>query len=216
VATSAGAPVAFVDTLPAPIGTTPFRVKGHVYKKMRDNVEATVPGGLVRFAERLEDPALRAFFAEPFFAGSWYDALPLSPFAITHARLLGVPLHYHCRERGRIVAGHDVPGVYRALLKLFSPTTLVGRLPRAASYYFDFGDVSLEWVAPNVARTSLSGLPFSLAIMLAGIVEGFMAMALELSGAKGVQVRTLEAVYDGGEIARVPTALVRHEASWSS
>jgi hypothetical protein len=190
-------------------------VKGHVYQKMRENVAETVDGGVERLLERIEQPAVREFFGQRFFGGSWYDALPMTILAAAHARLLGVPLHYHCRERGRIIAGRDVPGIYRALLKLVSPERLVGQLPRAAALYFDFGVASIEWVAPNVARTTLAGLPDVLGVMLAGIVEGFMATALELTGARDVRVRTVSVVYDGGEVSGICTAALQHEATWA-
>lgn len=210
----AGMPVPIVETLPTPIGASPFRAKGHLYEKMKENVGETVPGGLDAFLERLEDRELAKFFAQRFLTGSWYDALPMMPLAVTHSRVLGNALHYHCRERGRIVAERDVPGVYRAFLKLVSPELLVGKLPRAAALYFDFGHTTSELVPPGRARTRLSRLPFTLATMLAGTVEGFMAAALELCGGKDVQVRTLDVTFDGGVVAGIPTAAIRHEASW--
>lgn len=208
----AGAPVPVDDRLPMPPGTSPFHVKGHVYAKMKDDVEQTI--GVARLAERLEDPAVREFWGQPFAAGSLYDALPMTPLAITHARIMGTPMHPFCREKGRIIAGRDVPGLYRAVLRLFSPSTLVGRLPRAAMLYFDFGVGSVEWITPNVARTTLSGVPWSLAAMMSGILEGFISQALELTRAPGVTVRTLECVYDGGSVAGVATAALRHESTW--
>lgn len=212
----AGESVPFEDRLPAPIGTTSFRVKGHIYQKMKDNLAETVEGGGERLLERVESEEIRTFFRQHFFGGSWYDALPMAPLAHAHARLLGTPLHPHCRERGRIIATHDVPGIYKAVLRLFSPETLIGRLPRVATFYFSFGKCTAEQLGEGRARTTLGGLPYSLAPMLAGVVEGFVAVALEQSGAKGVVVRTLDAVYDGNVVDHVPTAVVRHEASWNT
>ena len=193
-------------------GTSPFRVKGPVYQKMKEDTDRECGEGRLR--ERLGDPALRESFDQPFFASVWYDALPITPLAIAHARLVGVPMHTHCREKGRGVAGQDVPGIYRALLRLFSPVTLVGRLPRAATFYFDFGASDLEWLDERHARTTLSAVPASVAPVLAGVIEGFMAMALELTRAPDVHVRTLEVVYDGGVLFDVPTAAIRHECRW--
>ena len=198
------------------IGATSFRVKGHIYQKMKVNLDATVDGGVERLLERVELPEVKEFLRQRFLGGSWYDAMPMGPLAYAHARLLGVPLHPHCRERGRIVATHDVPGIYKALLSLFSPETLISRLPRVATFYFSFGNAASEQLARGRARTSLGGLPYSLAPMLAGVVEGFIAVALEQSGAKCVQVRTLDVVYDGAVVDGIPTAIVRHESSWAT
>ncbi|MDB4944124.1 MAG: hypothetical protein JWP97_3658 [Labilithrix sp.] len=203
----------FEDALPAAIGATSFRVKGHVYQKMKDDME-TLAGGLASVLDRLEAPEVRAFLAQSFAGGGWYDALPLGPITSTHARLCGRPLHPFCRERGRIIATFDVPGIYKAMLRLFSPTTLVSRLPRVATLYFSFGKATVDQLAPNRARIALGNLPYTLAPMLAGVVEGFVAVALEQSGAKGVQVRTFDVTYDGQVVDGVPTATVRHESTW--
>jgi len=212
----AGDPVGLSDELPARLGSTPFRVKGHVYQKMLANVEETLEGGLERLLERIANADVREFYRQRFLAGTWYDALPMAPFSHAHARLTGVPMHPFFRERGRIIAANDVPGVYRALLKLFSPEMLVGRLPRVATFYFSFGGATAEPTEAGRARTTVHGLPFTLAPMLAGVVEGFIAEALSQCGAKNVQVRTLDVLYDGGIVATVPTATVRHESSWST
>ena len=202
------------DELPAPIDATSFRVKGHGYQKMKDDVATSLEGGVDELVDRLSARELRDFFVQRFLGGAWYDALPMGPLAQTHARLMGRPLHPFCRERGRTIATHDVPGIYKALLRLFSPRTLISRLPRVATLYFSFGKATAEQLAPNRARTALGNLPYSLAPMLAGVVEGFVSVALEQSGAKGVQVRTLDVTYDGAVVDGIPTAVVRHESSW--
>lgn len=203
------------EHLPAPIGSASFSVKGHIYQKMMDNLEQTLEGGRERLLERIEDPAIVEFARQRFLGGAWYDALPMGPLAHAHARIAGIALHPHCRERGRIVASFDVPGIYKALLRLFSPDLLVSRLPRVATFYFNFGKATAEQ-SPGRARTTLGGLPYSLAPMLAGVVEGFISVALEQSGAKGVVVRTLDVTYDGQAAFGIPTAAVRHESSWKT
>jgi hypothetical protein len=211
----AGQPVPIEEGLPAAIGTTSFRVKGHVYQKMKENVASTLDGGVERLLERIEQQDIRDFFQQRFLGGSWYDALPMAPLTYAHARLAGEPLHRFTRERGRITAEQDVPGIYKALLRLFSPATRISRLPRGATFYFSFGKAAAEQLEPTRARTTLSQLPYSLAPMLAGVLEGFIAVALEQSGAKGVQVRTLDVCYDGDVVDDVPTAWVRHESTWN-
>ncbi|HSO40925.1 MAG TPA: hypothetical protein VLT33_50710 [Labilithrix sp.] len=213
---TAGDPVELEELLPVPVGAASFRVKGHIYQKMMDNLEQTLEGGRERLLERVEDETIRDFARQRFLGGGWYDALPMGPLAHAHARIVGVALHPHCRERGRIVATHDVPGIYKALLRLFSPELLVPRLPRVATFYFNFGHATADQKAEGRVRTTLGGLPYSLAPMLAGVVEGFIAVALEQSGAKGLVVRTLDVTYDGEVIDGIPTAAVRHESTWKT
>ena len=215
VAARAGTSVPVEVALPAAIGAKSFRVKGHVYQKMKANVAAEVEGGVERLLERVEPPEVGEFFRQRFLGGSWYDALPMGPLSHAHARLAGKPLHPFCRERGRIIAQQDVPGIYKALLKLFSPSTLISRLPRVATFYFSFGKASAEQIDPTRARTTLAGLPYSLAPMLAGVVEGFISVALEQSGARNVEVRTIDVCFDGKSVDGIPTAWIRHESSWA-
>ena len=132
------------EALPAAIDATSFRVKGHVYQKMKHHLELDLEGGTERLLERVELPEVREFFRQRFLGGSWYDALPMGPLSHAHARLSGSPLHPFSRSRGRIVAEHDVPGIYKALLRLFSPSTLISRLPRVATFYFSFGKATAE------------------------------------------------------------------------
>lgn len=211
----AGEPVVVEDELPAPLGSASFRVKGHVYSKMKDRFDRTVDGGTRRVLERVGRDDVTAFLGQRFFATSWYDALPLGPLAMAHARLLGTPFHAHAREHGRVIAREDVPGIYKAVLRMFSPETVVGRLPRAATLYFDFGVTTADPVSAGRARIAVGGLPCSLAPLLAGVVEGFVGVSLELSGARGVVVRTTEVAYDGKLVDRIPTAVIRHEATWT-
>jgi hypothetical protein len=212
----AGDPVPIEDRLPAAIDATSFRVKGHIYQKMRANVDDEVAGGVERLLERVDDARVRDFFRQRFFAGSWYDAIPMGLLSHAHARLCAKAFHPFCRERGRIIATQDVPGIYKAVLRLFSPETLVSRLPRVATFYFSFGKGTAEQPTRGRARTALAGLPYNHAPMLAGVVEGFVAVALEQSGAKGVHVRTVDVAYDGGTIDGIPTAVIRHESSWET
>ena len=201
------------DRLPMPVGTSPFRVKGHVYQKMKADFEETTPGGIEYLLARIGDGALSAFAAQPFMASSWYDALPMMPLSLAHAHALGVPFHHHLRDRGRDVAQRDIPGIYRFLLRLSSPELVASRLPRVATQYFNFGEAEVKTVRPGLVHVSQSGVPATLVPLIAATTEGFVSAAMEMAGAGRVLVRCVDTLRDG-ERAGVTTSRVMLEVAW--
>ncbi len=202
------------DRLPMPAGASPFHVKGHVYQKMFEDFESTVDGGVATLVARSGEPGLDEFVQQKFMTGGWYDALPMMPLSIAHARACGVPLHAHLRDRGRWVAERDIPGIYRVLLRLASPELVVSRLPRAATQYFDFGACDVETLRPGVAHATLRGVPQSLVPLVAATTEGFVGAALEIAGARTVNVRCIDTPRDAARDA-IATMLVRLEIAWT-
>jgi hypothetical protein len=194
-----------------PAGTSPFRVKGHVYQKMMEDICAST--GLEPLLHFLRDEDVSRFAGQQFTAGGWYDALPMMPLSIAHARVAGVPFHQHLRERGRWVAEQDIPGIYRFLFKLASPEVLVSKLPRAAAMYFDFGDAECKTLRPGHVLTYQSGVPSLLVPLLAATTEGFVAAALEMAGARRPQVRCIATPKDGDR-AGLPTMTICLDVTW--
>jgi hypothetical protein len=195
-----------------PAGTSPFRVKGHVYQKMLEDFRATT--GLDALVRWMKDDDLTRFVEQQFTAGGWYDALPMMPLSIAHARVLGLPVHQHLRDRGRWVAEQDIPGIYRFLFNLASPELLVSRLPRAATMYFDFGGAEVKTMRPRHHHVYQTGVPSTLVPLLAATTEGFVAAALEMAGARRPQVRCIATPKDGDR-AGLPTMTLCLEITWS-
>lgn len=201
------------DRVPMPVGTSPFRVKGHVYQKMKADFDETAPGGVAGLLARIADEEITAFTEQPFMASSWYDALPMMPLSLAHAHALGVPFHHHLRDRGRQVAERDVPGIYRVLLRLATPELVASRLPRASTQYFDFGAAEAETLRPGLVRVWQAGVPVTLVPLIAATTEGFVSAAMEMSGARRVHVRCVDTPRDG-ERGGVSTLRVVLEVAW--
>jgi hypothetical protein len=199
--------------LPLAVGTSPFHVKGHVYTKMIDDFAQNVPGGVAAVLARADDPTLSRFAAQRFTAAGWYDALPMMPLSLAHARVLGIPYHVHLRDRGRYVAARDIPGVYRFLLRLATPDMVMRRMPRAAVQYFDFGPSDVVFVGKQRAFTNQAGVPETLVPLIAATTEGFVATALEMAGAHRVVVRCTATSKDGARDG-IDTFTVTLEATW--
>jgi hypothetical protein len=201
------------ERLPLAAGTSPFHVKGHIYGKMLDDFEESVAGGVSGVLARVGDSEITTFVRQRFTASGWYDALPMMPLSLAHARLLGIPFHQHLRDRGRRTAEQDIPGIYRFLIKLSSPEEVCHRLPKAASHYFDFGPADARLVAPRRVVSEQRGVPVTLVPLIAATTEGFVQAALEMAGAERVSVRCKSTVNDG-EKSGVATMTITLEGAW--
>lgn len=199
------------EKLPVAPGASPFHVKGHVYQKMFEDFEHSV--GVRALLDRVGDPAISNFASQPLLASSWYDALPLMPLSLAHARMLGLPFHQHLRDRGRWVAERDIPGIYRTLLALATPELVASRLPRASMTYFDFGNADACMLRPGLVRVAQEGVPQTLVPWIAASTEGFVSAAMEMAGGRRVVVKCVGSDRDGDKQG-IPTARVELEVTW--
>ena len=177
------------ERLPFPPGESPFHVKGNAYRGHVEYTDKHVPGGMKAAIERIQDEKLRAFFAQPFLASSWYDIFPLVAIGFVCARLAGRSFPDFLRARARQQAELDVGGVYRFLLSLASPETVVTKLPAVVAQYFDFGTVEVRRLGPRLYTAISHGWPRPLAAWYAPIQETYALYALESNGAKNPRAK---------------------------
>jgi hypothetical protein len=179
------------ENLPFAPGTSPFHIKGIAYRGHVDYANKYIPGGSAAVNATFRDPALVAFFEQPFLAASWYDALPILPVWYACAQVLKESPIEFLKKRTRHQAKDDINGVYRLILKLASPETVALRMPRAVGKYFDFGTTDARLVRPGVVRMEQTGLPLLMAPWFGIVGEAFLSVALEIAGAKRILVRRL-------------------------
>jgi hypothetical protein len=194
-------------------GGSGFRVKGALYRGAFEFYEQHVPGGLGAVQDALLDDEVRAFFQQPFLAGSWYDVLPMMPLALAAARVKNVPYAAMLRERGRLQAEADLGGIHKRLLDVGSPEELLSRLPRATSQYFDFGTTDVETAGRGHVVGRRTKMPTALVTWHTSGTEGYLLGALERVGASKPHVRwknTVEEPSDGA----IPTVTIPFEITW--
>ncbi len=190
-----------------------FRVKGLVYQGAREFYATAVIGGLDAVHAELRHPGLEAFWAQHFVPGGWYDILPIVEISRSAAHAAGVPHLRFVRDNAAWVARRDIGGVYRALLKLASPSLVATRLPRAALQYFDFGSAEGN-VTGNTLRAWQRGVPEPLGRWLIACVEGFAPVALGAAGAQNVVVRA-ELPESAGEDRGQRVVNLAYEIRWT-
>jgi hypothetical protein len=106
--------------LPFPVGTSPFRQRGAAYLADYRYYDAVVMGGHRAVIEAVADPAVRAFFRQPFRTSEWYDAYPGAYIEAVAARLRGLSFERHRRHTGIWHAEDAAHGIYATLLRIVS------------------------------------------------------------------------------------------------
>lgn len=178
-------------------GDSPFRSKGNVYRALFESADSRVPGGSAAVLERIDDPALAKFFAQPFLAGSSYDILPLVPFGMAGARILRVAYPEFVRAGAAFTAKRDMSGIYKVLLKLASPGAVVQRLPRILIQYFNFGKIDGRFISEREYEATVSGMPRPLILWLMNVAHGFIPVVLERAGARHIELRIGQGIVEG-------------------
>jgi hypothetical protein len=175
------------DSNPYQPGTSPFHVKGLTYRNAIDFFDSDLAGGSAAVIAELRDVRLREFLSQRFLAGTWYDVLPIVSILQTAAQVgRRTPLEL-MRKMARESAQKDINGVYRLLLKLASPETVVERLPGAAKQVFSFVTVAVQNFGERAYRVTSDGVPTLVAGIYMASTEAYVARALELAGAREVR-----------------------------
>jgi hypothetical protein len=190
-------------------GTSPFRVKGHVWQGALEYYNEHLPGGRVALETKL-DGDLRSFVGQRFLAGSWYDALPIAAVSLQAAKLAGVDQDEILRRRSRWQAERDIRGIYRMLVKLVSPETVVMRFGRVILQYFDFGSSDARMLDKNTCEVLERGIPLPLTLCMVPIAEGWATEALREAGAKNISFHA-DAPRKDGEKQGMDTYALRFE-----
>jgi hypothetical protein len=194
-------------------GKSPFHVKGHVYRSSIDYYSRVVSGGAALVFGHLDD-AHRAFFDQPFLAGSWYDALPLLPLSHVGAGARGMRHYDAMRERATAQAKQDVEGIYRAILRITSPELVALRVGRVLLQYFDFGHAYAQIVRPGTCEIVQSGVPVSLVELGTPLADGFIVTLVTMAGGRDVHFSAASPMPDG-RVEGMATMRVRYDVAWS-
>jgi hypothetical protein len=206
-------PLVLPARLPCPIGKSPFHIKGSAYAGIRSYQVKAVPRGLQGVLDSIEDPELRAFASQRFYANEWYDYLPALLIARAAAASASKPPEVFIGEVAVRHAEGDLRGIYRMLLLFTSPETAMRRMAMVHRQYFDFGRVQVRIVRDGEAESTLSGLPAIAAPFYALYLSEFVHRLLVLAGAKD-PVGIWEDPVRDGELEGIPTVTLRARTLW--
>lgn len=199
-----------------PVGQGPFRARGLAYVTALKYIDARFPGGRAGFLSALGpgDP-WAPYFSELFLVSGDYDASPLLRLYVACAAFVGDDVGRFIVERARRSAVADAQGMYKPMLHADTPEGMAERLHLAFKRYFPpCGAITIS-VAPGRFEGELSKLPEPMAGMHTSSTIGFVAGALDLTGAEEIHVEITSATPEG-EISGVPILTARFVATWRS
>lgn len=202
-----------IDAVPFAPGEAPFRLKGVVYNDLFLYLDEQIPGGRSVVLDGLKASKLGPFFTQPFVNVGWYDIFPLVALQKAAAQVVEIPHLDLVRGFARWTFPRQVYGIYKFLLKLTTPDTMVRSLGRAVGQFYDFVRVDVEQVRPKMYRSRGSNIPEMLAPPYMASSEVALLMLLDIAGAKGVRHRWLPPT-DDGELHGVRLVSVAREISW--
>lgn len=196
-------------------GTSPFHVRGAVYRAAIDHAERNVPGGLRRVRDACTDPALVEFMNQNFDSTGWYDVLPISPLSDLIAALMGVETNRYLHERTREHAERDLVGFYRLLMRAVSARSVALFLPKLTARYHDWGGIEARLRGPRSVETVRSGVPEPLLDWYSTVACSFAQTALEIAGAAGPHVVPSSCEPDGSTLG-VATYAMAFDVTWEA
>jgi hypothetical protein len=142
------------------------------------------------------EPGHRAALQEPILATQWYslDAFSALLDAWTRIVLGGEPRPLV--EHAEKLVGAQLRGIYRLFVRLGSPEWLVKKIAVAHQTYFRGTDVEVVVATPGRAVLRYVGFATRHRIV-ENVIVGFYRKALDISGAKEVEVRVTAPIADG-------------------
>jgi hypothetical protein len=204
------------DTRPLPFapGASPFHVKGTVYQGHLEWVARNCPGGIDGMNRAFRDPRLAPFLSQRFLAATRYDLLPAITSAYVVARLARLGFAEFLRLRSRIQAERDLGGIYRLLLKLSSPDTVVSRYAAVLAQYFDFVSATATLVSPGTIVIEQSKIPAMIFNWLGPVIETYIEVLIGRAGGASVKVATDPPAADG-DVQGVAAVRMLSRATWA-
>jgi hypothetical protein len=196
-------------------GTSPFHVRGAVYRAALDHAERHVPGGVKHVSDACADPALAEFMNQSFDSSGWYDVLPMSPLSDLIARLMGIETSRYLDERTREHAERDLAGFYRLLMRAVSARSVALFLPKLTARYHDWGGIEARLRGPRSVETVRSGVPEPLVNWYSTVACSFAEAALAIAGAPAPRVRP-SACEPEGAMFGIATYALSFDVTWDA
>jgi hypothetical protein len=178
-------------------GSSPFHARGVLFNEELALAQKALGGKMLDVVRRSGDAGLEAFISQRFSTLEWYDTLPLIFLGMLLARARGLSLNQHIRDVSEAHAARALTGFSGVVLKLVSTEAVATWLPRASSWYHDFGTAEAKVVGERHVRGSRSGMPLCMVQGWSVSATHFIETVLAHAGAKSPRAHSLEAEPDG-------------------
>lgn len=133
------------------------------------------------------DQETQEIFRRPISPSSWYSCNAFSRFLEADIQETAGGNEQELVKRSEAVIEKQLSGIYKMFVRLGSPEFVIRRIAAVHSTYFDGVQIIPEMKGPNAATIQYVG--FSRNHRIIGfVILGFFRKALEISGAKKVDV----------------------------
>jgi hypothetical protein len=180
-----------------PTHESPFRARGIIFQRDLAHAERTVPGGAEAVLNGAANPHLAAYFRQSFSAHRWYDAAAITLLTHVAARLRGLSLSQYTREGVPAYVDAAFSGVSGIVLRSLSLEAIATWLPKASSWFNDFGTIETRATGAHLVRATRTSLPDFMVLPWAIAGIEFAELALNRCGAKETRVYPLAVEGDG-------------------
>ena len=196
-------------------GTSPFHARGVLYNEELAAAQKILGGKVLESVRQAGDSTLEAFLAQRFSTLEWYDTLPLVFLGVIVARARSMPLNQHIRDVAEAHAARALTGFSGVVLRLVSTEAVATWLPRASSWYHDFGAAEAKVVGEGHVRGVRRGMPLWLVQGWSIAATHFVETVLSRSGARDPRAHTLGAEPDGSRDGH-PLYRITFDITWTA
>jgi len=133
------------------------------------------------------DEKTREELKQPISPSSWYSCDAFARFLEADVRETAGGNEEVLVKRAEAVIEKQLSGIYKMFVRLGSPEFVIRRIAAVHSTYFDGVQIIPEMKGPNSATIQYVGFSPDHRIM-GFVILGFFKKALQISGAKGVDV----------------------------
>lgn len=134
------------------------------------------------------DAETQEIFRRPISPSSWYSCDAFSRFLEADIRETAGGNEQELFKRSELVIEKQLTGIYKMFVRLGSPEFVIRRIAAVHSTYFDGVQIIPEMKGPNGATIQFVGFSRNHRIM-GFVILGFFRKALEISGAREIDVR---------------------------
>ena len=164
-----------------------LHIKGTVVLDTLKAIEArTGKAELEKIISHL-DPETREIFQRPVSPSSWYSCDAFARFLEADIRETAGGNEEELVRRAEAVIEKQLSGIYKMFVRLGSPEFVIRRIAAVHSTYFDGVQIIPEMKGPNGSTIQYVGFSRNHRIM-GFVILGFFRKALEISGAKKIDV----------------------------
>jgi len=172
------------------------QIKGSVIRETISQVKRRAGDDSLKKILELLDDETRKVFESEIFASTWYSLDVFTRFLEVEIKVLANGNEEMVTRGSEAVIERQLRGIYKAFVRLGSPEFVIKRIAAVHATYFQ--GVPIEVLLPANGRATVRYTGFEKQHRIMGFaIIGFFRKALEISGAKDVEIHFATPIDEG-------------------